>query len=88
MHEICGEAGMSPGALYRYFPSKESIIEAISEDHRREDRRSLSALTVAAFARTRGSPHSGECSYKKTAVVGEPTTAVGFLSDTDQTVRT
>ena len=37
MHEICGEAGMSPGALYRYFPSKESIIEAISEDHRRED---------------------------------------------------
>jgi TetR/AcrR family transcriptional regulator, repressor for uid operon len=28
---------MSPGALYRYFPSKESIIEAISENNRRED---------------------------------------------------
>ena len=37
MHEICAEAGMSPGALYRYFPSKESIIEAISEGHRRDD---------------------------------------------------
>jgi TetR/AcrR family transcriptional regulator, repressor for uid operon len=37
MHEVCAEAGMSPGALYRYFPSKESIIEAISENNRRED---------------------------------------------------
>jgi TetR/AcrR family transcriptional regulator, repressor for uid operon len=37
MQEICAEAGMSPGALYRYFPSKESIIEAISENNRRED---------------------------------------------------
>jgi TetR/AcrR family transcriptional regulator, repressor for uid operon len=37
MHEICAEAGMSPGALYRYFPSKESIIEAISETQRREE---------------------------------------------------
>ena len=25
---------MSPGALYRYFPSKEAIIEAIAEDER------------------------------------------------------
>ncbi len=37
MHEICTEADMSPGALYRYFPSKESIIEAIAEADRRED---------------------------------------------------
>jgi TetR/AcrR family transcriptional regulator, repressor for uid operon len=37
MHDICREADMSPGALYRYFPSKESIIEAISENNRRED---------------------------------------------------
>lgn len=34
MHEICAEVGMSPGALYRYFPSKESIIEAIVEQDR------------------------------------------------------
>ncbi len=37
MHEICREAGMSPGALYRYFPSKESIIEAIAAKERSHD---------------------------------------------------
>ena len=37
MHEICREADMSPGALYRYFPSKESIIEAIAEKDRQAD---------------------------------------------------
>jgi TetR/AcrR family transcriptional regulator, repressor for uid operon len=37
MHDICREAEMSPGALYRYFPSKEAIIEAIAENNRRED---------------------------------------------------
>lgn len=30
MQEICAEAGMSPGALYRYFPSKVAIIAAIA----------------------------------------------------------
>lgn len=34
MQEICAAAGMSPGALYRYFPSKESIIIAIVEEER------------------------------------------------------
>jgi TetR/AcrR family transcriptional repressor of uid operon len=34
MQEICAEAGMSPGALYRYFPSKVSIIAAIAETER------------------------------------------------------
>lgn len=37
MHQICAEAGMSPGALYRYFASKEAIIEAITDQHRRDD---------------------------------------------------
>lgn len=37
MQQICSEAGMSPGALYRYFPSKEAIIEAITEADRREN---------------------------------------------------
>jgi len=37
MQQICSEAGMSPGALYRYFPSKEAIVEAICEADRRED---------------------------------------------------
>ena len=31
MQAICAEAQMSPGALYRYFPSKEAIISAIAE---------------------------------------------------------
>ena len=34
MQQICAEAQMSPGALYRYFPSKDSIIEAIAEEER------------------------------------------------------
>lgn len=36
MQAVCAEAGMSPGALYRYFPSKEAIIEAIVERDRSE----------------------------------------------------
>src|SRR5580765_2141683 len=31
MQEICADAGMSPGNLYRYFPSKEAIIAGITE---------------------------------------------------------
>lgn len=34
MSDICQAAGMSPGNLYRYFPSKEAIIEGITERHR------------------------------------------------------
>ena len=34
MQQICAEAAMSPGALYRYFPSKLSIIAAIAEAER------------------------------------------------------
>jgi len=31
MQDICKEADLSPGAVYRYFPSKESIIQAMCE---------------------------------------------------------
>jgi TetR/AcrR family transcriptional regulator, repressor for uid operon len=34
MGQICAEARMSPGALYRYFPSKDAIIEAIANEER------------------------------------------------------
>lgn len=47
MQKICAEAGMSPGALYRYFPSKESIIAAIVEDERAERLRLFDSLAAA-----------------------------------------
>lgn len=31
--ELCAEAGVSKGALYGYFPSKEAIIQAIADEH-------------------------------------------------------
>lgn len=36
MQEICAEAGMSPGNLYRYFRSKEALIAGIAERDRAE----------------------------------------------------
>lgn len=36
MQEICAEAQISAGALYRYFGSKAEIISAIAEEHRAE----------------------------------------------------
>ena len=36
MQDICAEAGMSPGNLYRYFPSKEALIAGICERDRAE----------------------------------------------------
>lgn len=36
MQQICLEAGMSPGNLYRYFPSKEAIMTGIAERDRAE----------------------------------------------------
>ncbi|NPD16672.1 TetR/AcrR family transcriptional regulator [Xinfangfangia sp. D13-10-4-6] len=30
---ICKEAGMSPGHLYHYFPSKEAIVEQMADDY-------------------------------------------------------
>lgn len=34
MQEIAREAGLSAGAIYRYFPSKEALIEALNKDSR------------------------------------------------------
>ena len=36
MQAVCAEARMSPGALYRYFPSKDALIEAIAIEERRK----------------------------------------------------
>lgn len=44
--EICAEAGMSPGNLFHYFPTKEAIIAAIVEEDQGE--------TAARFAAAAG----------------------------------
>lgn len=43
MQEICAEAGLSAGALYRYFPSKSELIVAIAERDCQEFRAPLSS---------------------------------------------
>jgi AcrR family transcriptional regulator len=45
MQEICAEAQMSPGNLYRYFSSKEAIIAGISERNRAEAAKDFAAVT-------------------------------------------
>lgn len=47
MQEICAEAGMSPGNLYRYFPSKEALIAGITERNRAEAAESFAAVLRA-----------------------------------------
>jgi TetR/AcrR family transcriptional repressor of uid operon len=47
MQEICAEAEMSPGNLYRYFPSKEALIAGICERNRAEAADSLLAVDQA-----------------------------------------
>ena len=47
MHDICKEAGVSPGALYVYFDSKEALIAGISERDRQEFAERFDALAVA-----------------------------------------
>lgn len=44
MQEICAEAQMSPGNLYRYFPSKEAIIAGIAEQNRADAAQSFAAV--------------------------------------------
>lgn len=56
MQDICAEASLSPGAVYRYFPSKEEIIEAMVAERRRqgfvriEEARGLSSTIEALNA--------------------------------------
>ena len=45
MQEICEASGISAGALYRYFPTKESIIVAFAEDERAETADLIAHLT-------------------------------------------
>jgi len=49
MQEICAEAGMSPGNLYRYFRSKEDIIAGIAERDRAETAQNFAAVSAENF---------------------------------------
>ena len=59
MQEICAEAGMSPGNLYRYFPSKEALIAGIAERDRAEVAQQFAAadLSHGVFAVLEGLAH-------------------------------
>lgn len=47
MQEICAEVQMSPGSLYRYFPSKEAIIAGIAEQDRADVAEKFQAIVEA-----------------------------------------
>jgi AcrR family transcriptional regulator len=47
MHDICAEADMSPGNLYRYFPSKEALIAGIAERDRAEVAQEFAAADLS-----------------------------------------
>jgi AcrR family transcriptional regulator len=59
MHEICAEAGMSAGNLYRYFPSKEALIAGIAERDRAEVAQDFAKadLSQGLFAVLEGMAH-------------------------------
>jgi AcrR family transcriptional regulator len=59
MQDICAEAGMSPGNLYRYFPSKEALIAGIAERDRAEVGQQFAGadLSQGVFAVLEGLAH-------------------------------
>jgi AcrR family transcriptional regulator len=59
MQEICAEAAMSPGNLYRYFPSKEALIAGIAERDRAEVAQEFASadLSQGLFAVLKGMAH-------------------------------
>ncbi len=44
MQDICAEAAMSPGGVYRYFEGKEAIIVAMAEEERRDNQEIIDEL--------------------------------------------
>jgi AcrR family transcriptional regulator len=59
MQDICAEAGMSPGNLYRYFRSKESLMAGIAERDRAEVGQQFASadLSHGLFAVLEGMAH-------------------------------
>lgn len=99
MQQICLEAGMSPGNLYRYFPSKEALIAGIAELDRAEVGAELAGAqsapdffaTLEALARhhfvERSRDDVGLCAEMVAESRRNPTIA-RIMSDFDVDVRT
>ena len=47
MQDIVAQTGLSAGAIYRYFPSKEDIVAAIATEHRTAESAAFSAVTTS-----------------------------------------
>ncbi len=47
MHDVAAEAGMSPGNLYRYFPSKDAIVAGLAERDRAAVAEDFSGIEAA-----------------------------------------
>jgi AcrR family transcriptional regulator len=98
MQQICAEAGMSPGNLYRYFPSKEAIIAGITERDRADVSAQLASTeftsdffaTFAALARhhfvERSADEVGLCAEIMAESRRNPTIAK-IMQDFDAEVR-
>jgi AcrR family transcriptional regulator len=54
MQDLFGEAGLSSGAVYRYFASKDEMIMAIAEDNAREVLAMMHAATAGHPGRSAG----------------------------------
>jgi AcrR family transcriptional regulator len=50
MQDDVRESGLSAGAVYRYFESKESIVAALAEEHHRSEAAALAGAHTAADA--------------------------------------
>jgi AcrR family transcriptional regulator len=50
MQDIVRESGLSSGAFYRYFESKEAIVAALAEEHHEGEARVLAGADTAARA--------------------------------------
>jgi AcrR family transcriptional regulator len=67
MQQICSEAGMSAGNVYRYFPSKEAIIEGITEFNEVRD---------FLYAKMRGAREDHEPHTTEASTTAQPRKAV------------
>ncbi|HXY27158.1 MAG TPA: TetR/AcrR family transcriptional regulator [Acidimicrobiales bacterium] len=50
MQDIVKESGLSAGAFYTYFPSKEAIVAALADEHHRSEAETLARVDTASDA--------------------------------------